>query len=100
MEIPHPKDISTHLSSKTPSDVCIYIPESPEPNQSRSCFTLSSSTSTSADQRILSASRIVDYLKDHTASHVKPRHFSAGESERILAQRTSYIQAVDKILRE
>jgi hypothetical protein len=91
----------THLSSKTPSsDVSIYIPESPEPNQSRSCFTLSSSTSTSADQRTLSASRIVDYLKNHTASHVKPRHFSARESERILAQRISYIQAVDKILRE
>ena len=91
----------THLSSKTPSsDVSIYIPDSPEPNQSRSCFTLPSSTSTSVDQHSLSASRIADYLKDPTASHVKPRHFSARESERILVQRISYIQAVDKSLRD
>jgi hypothetical protein len=91
----------THLSSKTPSsDLSTYIPESPEPNQSRSYYSPSSSTSTSVDQRNLSASRIVDYLKDPTASHVKPRHSSPEESGRILAQHISYIQAVDKILRE
>jgi hypothetical protein len=91
----------THLFSKIPSsDLSTYIPESAEPNQSRSWNCSSSSTSASVDQRSLSASRIVDYLKDPTASHVKPRHFCPRESERILAQHISYIQAVDKILRE
>lgn len=90
----------THLTSKTPStDLSVYISKSPEPYQSRSCYSPSSSTSTFVDQHGLSASRIADYLKDPTASHVKPRHFPARESERILAQRVSYIQAVDKTLR-
>jgi hypothetical protein len=57
-----------------------------------------SSTSTSIDQQELSTSRITDYLRDPTASHIEPQHVSAHASLHILSKKKSHIKAIEDVL--
>ncbi|PMD26307.1 hypothetical protein NA56DRAFT_641793 [Hyaloscypha hepaticicola] len=58
----------------------------------------SSLTSTSLDQQELSTSRITDYLRDPTTSHVEPQHVSAHASLQILSEKKSHIKALEEVL--
>ncbi|KAN0116964.1 hypothetical protein V8E51_002941 [Hyaloscypha variabilis] len=71
------------LSSKAESS---QSNQSPSPN-----FSIS-------EQRNLSASRIIDYLKKSTTSHVELQHVSFQESTRIQAEKKSFIKGIDDIL--